>query len=152
MSKHERILIIEDDIDFTEAMKVTLKPEQYEILSASDPEDGYKLAKKEKPDLIILDVMFGEEEMTKGFDYALKLKKDKALAPIPILMVTAVNVRHSSFHFSPDSDGKFLPVDDFIDKPAQPEELVEKVKKLLEMKTSRWADWPQTPNNDSRGR
>ena len=51
----------------------------------------HQLLKKEKPDLVILDVMFGEEEKIKGFDYAVKMKQDKALAPIPILMLTAVN-------------------------------------------------------------
>ena len=102
----------------------------------------HQLLKKEKPDLVILDVMFGEEEKIKGFDYAVKMKQDKALAPIPILMLTAVNVQHPTFHFSPDSDGEYLPVDEFIDKPAQPEELVGKVKKLMQMKISKWVNWP----------
>ncbi len=144
MNKEATILIIEDDTDMIEAMKITLEAENYRILSATDPEEGINAAKKEKPDLVILDVMFGEEEKIKGFDYAVKMKQDKALAPIPILMLTAVNVQHPTFRFSPDSDGEYLPVDEFIDKPAQPEELVEKVKKLMQMKISKWVNWPNT--------
>lgn len=144
MNKEATILIIEDDTDMIEAMKITLEAENYRILSATDPEEGINAAKKEKPDLVILDVLFGEEEKIKGFDYAVKMKQDKALAPIPILMLTAVNVQHPTFRFSPDSDGEYLPVDEFIDKPAQPEELVEKVKKLMQMKISKWVNWPNT--------
>ena len=61
---------------------------------------------------------------------------------IPILMVTSVNIRRPGYKFSPDTDGEYLPVDDFIDKPAKPENLVKKVAKLLEQKVSRWANWP----------
>lgn len=142
MKEEATILIIEDDTDMIEAMKITLEAENYRILSATDPEEGINAAKNEKPDLVILDVMFGEEEKIKGFDYAVKMKQDKALAPIPILMLTAVNVQHPTYRFSPDSDGEYLPVDEFIDKPAQPEELVEKVKKLMQMKISKWVNWP----------
>jgi CheY-like chemotaxis protein len=73
------------------------------------------------------------------------MRQDKALAHIPILMVTAVNVKYKQFQFSPDKDGKYLPVDDFIDKPAQPDELLEKVEKLVDQKTSKWANWPNPP-------
>ncbi len=91
MKEEATILIIEDDTDLIEAMKITLEAENYRILSATDPEEGINAAKKQKPDLVILDVMFGEEDIIKGFDYAVKMKQDKALAPIPILMLTAVN-------------------------------------------------------------
>ncbi len=142
MNGQSKILIIEDDVDLIEAMKITLEAEEYKVISATDPDDGFDKAKKEQPHLIILDVMFGETEEKKGFEYAVKLKQEKALASIPIMMITAVNVQHPTYHFSPETDGEYLPVDEFIDKPAMPEELTEKVKKLLEMKTSKWENWP----------
>lgn len=146
MAERAMILIIEDDEDTVEAMKITLEAENYRVLSAFNPDEGLKMAKDERPDLIILDVMFGKKEKSKGFDYAIKMKQERALAPVPILMVTAINVRRPEFGFSTETDGEFLPVDDFIDKPAQPEDLVGKVKKLLALKTSRWVNWPnQTP-------
>ena len=86
--------------------------------------------------------MFGGAGEKKGFDYAVKLKQEKVLAPIPILMITSVNLQLPTYHFSPNTDGEYLPVDDFVDKPAPPEVLTEKVKTLLEMKTSKWENWP----------
>ena len=143
MGKQPQILIIEDDTDTSAAMTVTLEAQNFQVSSVENPEDGMQKAKQTKPDVIILDVMFGEKDKSKGFDFAIKMKKNKALAGIPILMITAVNVRHPGFSFSPDTDGEYLPVDDFIDKPAQPDDLVKKVKKLLEQKVSKWVSWPQ---------
>jgi DNA-binding response OmpR family regulator len=143
MSEKAKIFIIEDDPDAAEVMKVTLQARDYQVLISSDPQKGFDRAKQAKPNLIILDVMFGKEEMAKGFDYAVKMKQDKDLASIPILMVTAVNIRHPGFKFSPDTDAEYLPVDDFIDKPAQPSELVEKVERLLEQRVSKWRAWPR---------
>jgi DNA-binding response OmpR family regulator len=143
MTKSGNILIIEDDVDMVEAMKIPLSAKNYQVNVAFSPNEGFQMAKQENPDLIILDVMFGSKMNTDGFDCAVKMKRDKTLAPIPILMITAVNVQNPGFHFSPDTDGEYLPVDDFIDKPAQPEDLIQKVEKLLKMKISKWVNWPE---------
>lgn len=107
MDEKAKIFIIEDDPDAAEVMKVTLQARNYQVITVSDPAKGFNKAKQAKPNLIILDVMFGKQEMTRGFDCAVKMKQDTDLV-------------------------EYLPVDDFIDKPAQPSELVEKVEKLLE--------------------
>ncbi len=143
MSEQAKILIVEDDIDMVEAFRVTLESKNYQVSAAFSPEEGLQKAKEEKPDLIILDVMFGSKRESKGFDYAVKMKEDKTLAPIPILMVTAVNVQNPEFGFSAGTDGEYLPADEFIDKPAQPKDLIQKVERLLEMKVSKWANWPE---------
>ena len=80
MEKKAKIFIIEDDPDALEVMKVTLQAKNYQIFSAQDPEKGFDKAKQTKPDLLILDVMFGKQEMAMGFDYAVKMKQDKDLA------------------------------------------------------------------------
>jgi len=146
MAGAAKVLIIEDDTDLIEAMRVILEAERYTVITATEPVKGIELATKDKPDVIILDVMFGEDERARGFDYAVKMRMDKSLASIPILMVTSINVRYPEFQFSPESDGEFLPVDDFIDKPAQPKELIQKVQKLLEAKVSKWVNWPNPPD------
>ena len=143
MSAKEKILIIEDDPDTLAAMRITLETQGYEVSTADNPESGLEEARKCEPGLVILDVMFGSKETVQGFDCAVKIRKDKLLAQIPILMITAVNVKHPKFHFSPDADGEYLPVDDFIDKPAKSADLIRKVKKLLELKTSKWVNWPE---------
>jgi DNA-binding response OmpR family regulator len=142
MESEARILVVEDDADAAEAMKVALEAQGWKVDTAADPDRGLEQAKRSRPQVIILDVMFGAREQTKGFDYAVKIRQDRELAATPILMITAVNVRHPGFGFYPESDGEYLPVDDFIDKPAQPRELAEKVRRLLAQKTSKWKDWP----------
>jgi CheY-like chemotaxis protein len=145
MNSQKKILIIEDDIDMIEAMKVTLESTDRQVIAAYSAEEGFQSAKEKSPDLIILDVMFGKDAKTEGFDYAIKMKQDKTLAPIPILMVTSVNIEHPGFGFSA-KDEEFLPVDDFIDKPAQPEDLISKTEVLLEQKVSKWVNWPNKSN------
>ena len=103
---------------------------------------GIAKALMHRPDLLILDVMFGNKKQSVGFDYAVKFKQDKTLAHIPILMVTAVNIEHPGFNISSQTGGEFLPIDEFIDKPAQPEDLILKTKKLLKQKRSKWSNWP----------
>jgi DNA-binding response OmpR family regulator len=132
--KQPKILIIEDDADLIEAMKITLESNNYQTFSAYGPEEGFQMAKIKHPDLIILDVMFGSEEKSSGYDYVVKMKQDSILAQIPILMSTAVNQAHLGFSFSEKTDATFLPVDDFIEKPAQPEDLLARIEKLLKQK------------------
>lgn len=141
MGTKAQILIIEDDMDTSEAMKLTLESQDYTVFTADNPKDGIEKARAEKPDLIILDVMFGRTEQAVGFDSAIEMKKDETLAPIPILMITAVNIRYPNFGFSPQADGDYLPVDEFVNKPADPDDLISKVKALLKQKTSKWANW-----------
>ncbi len=141
MGTKSQILIIEDDVDTCEAMKLTLQSQDYTVFTSDNPKDGIEIARKEKPDLIILDVMFGRTEQSIGFDYAIEMKKDKTLAKIPILMITAVNIRYPNFGFSPQADGDYLPVDEFVNKPADPDDLISKVKNLLKQKISKWENW-----------
>ncbi len=141
MGDQKKILIIEDDVDLVEANKVVLESKQYDVTEAYTPEEGFQKLEKEKPDLVILDVMFGRKSEAAGFELARKIRMNHDLASIPILMVTAVNVENPGFHFSGD-DGEYIPVDAFIDKPAQPEELIQTVQDLIEKKTSKWINWP----------
>lgn len=131
--KRAKILIVEDDPDMVEALKVMLESKGYLVINSLDPEEGFQKVRDERPNLVILDVMFGSKQKTEGFDLAHRIKGDKELARIPILMLTAVNVQHPQFGFSPQTDGEYLPVDDFIDKPTQPEELLKKVENLLKL-------------------
>ena len=57
-------------------------------------------------------------------------------------MLTAINTEKPYFNFSPDTDGEFLPVDSFLDKPVKSDELFLKVEDLLKQKTSKWRNWP----------
>jgi CheY-like chemotaxis protein len=144
MEQKAKILIIEDDQDVSEAMRVALEARQYQVDSATDPQLGLGKVRQWRPNLVILDVMFGRRQQAKGFEAAIQIRRDPEIAAIPILMVTAVNLKYPGFNFSPETDGEYLPVDGFIEKPVQPQDLVRQVEELLAGKTSRWKQWPKS--------
>ena len=136
--KKEKILVIEDDEQMVEFVKKVLEAHSYQVHSAPSAEKGLKKVKELSPDLIILDVML--ETKGEGFWTAQKLKSTDAQSEyreyshIPILMLTAIHTQ-TEFRFSPETDGEYLPVEDFVEKPVEPGELVQKVKNLLTSKT-----------------
>jgi DNA-binding response OmpR family regulator len=143
MNENPGILIIEDDADLVAAMKRILESKGYRVNVAYDPEEGNDKLKLEVPDLIILDVMFGSKGESKGFDFAQTLRTNRKFASVPVLMLTAINTEKPSFRFSPETDGAFLPVDSFLDKPVSSEDLLAAVEELLAKKTSKWENWPE---------
>ncbi len=126
------ILIIDDDPDMAEALRMPLEANGYAVVHAGSGRVGLDMVKKLSPDLIILDVMM--ETATEGFQVSLALRSpdaDSAYAAhshIPILMLTSI---HSTtpLRFGPDQD--YLPVDAFIDKPIDPDDLLAKVNELI---------------------
>ena len=127
-----RILIVDDDPDIVEAMKVVLESKKYSVESAGSGKEGLKKVKQLKPDLIILDIMM--ETGDKGFDVARILKKDPGYKDIPILMLTAIKERMGLDFKNEAGDAVWLPVDEYCEKPLNPEELISKVERLLSKK------------------
>ncbi len=122
------ILIIDDDIDLVEIIRVTLENENFVVIDAQNGERGVAMAKDRSPDLILLDVMMSKVD--EGFQVAYELRGDATTRDIPILMLTAV-VDQTGFAFDRDKDADFLPVDEFLEKPVSPRKLVDMVRKHL---------------------
>jgi DNA-binding response OmpR family regulator len=118
-----KIAIIDDDPDILDASTLILQSKGYDVITATNPDDGYKLIKEQNPDLIILDVMMNEPD--DGFFLAQKLRREKI--DIPIIMYTSVS-KTLGLEFAA---GEMIPVDEFVEKPISPETLIEKVEKLL---------------------
>ena len=110
------------------ATKMVLEGEGYQVLDASDPQSAMELIKQNKPDLILLDVMMVNE--TDGFHLAKELKDSPETADVPILMMTAIGKKRD-FVYEGEKDKEYLPVDDYLEKPAPPELLKERISKLL---------------------
>lgn len=127
MDKRNKILLIDDDIDFVEATKTVLESAPYDVIVAYEGEEGLQKAKEENPDLILLDVIMPVKD---GFTAAEQLKKDPQLSKIPVLMLTAFSskVQETSI---PRSRGLTLETEDYIEKPVTPAELLAKVKQYL---------------------
>jgi DNA-binding response OmpR family regulator len=127
------ILIIDDDPDFVAVTTAILETKQYNVRFAYNPEEGLAEMEKEAPDAIILDVMMGKG--AEGFIFARKLRKDARFAETPILMLTSMR-EQTGFDFPGERiHDKFLPVDDYVEKGVEPEELLEKIEKLLTKKS-----------------
>jgi CheY-like chemotaxis protein len=122
MSK--KILIIDDDADFVDAMTTLLEAKGYSVVTASNGAAGFDKAKTEAPNLILLDVMMTHK--SEGFDIARSLKGEAKTAAIPVVMITGIRKEMSlPFGFEPDSD--WLPVKVLLEKPVKPETLLKAV-------------------------
>ena len=125
------ILIIDDDEDFSSAAAMVLRDAGHEVAAELDINSAENSIKQRQPDLIILDVMFPENDSA-GFEFARKIKHSKDnITDIPILMLTAVNSSFPLGFSSSDIDEDWLPVDTFIEKPIDFEIFVQKINKLI---------------------
>ncbi len=127
MEKRAKILMVDDDADFVESTKTILESKPYEVIVASNGDEGLRKAREEKPDLILLDVIMPVKD---GFTAAEQLKKDPQLSKIPTLMLTAFAEKGLETSI-PVSRGFGLETEDYIDKPVSPEELLARVEKHL---------------------
>ncbi len=128
----KRILIVDDDPDQRLVNRLPLEANGYQVFEAANFTAGLEAILEVKPDLIILDVMM--DTTTAGFQFALSVHNQdsdsayKDFKDIPIVMLTAI---HSTtpLRFSPDDD--YLPVQEFLEKPVDPDVLLATVAKHL---------------------
>lgn len=128
MPDAKKILIIDDDKDYGDALRIVLENNGYTVKHVLNIDDGRSSVLSEPPDLIILDVMM--EKHTDGFDLCSDLKNDRTCSMIPILMVTAVTEK-TGFKFSPETDGEYCLADDYISKPVPVSDLLSRVNRLI---------------------
>lgn len=124
-----KILIIDDDNDFLEATKIILESRNYEVISADNTKDGLLLLENKNPDLLILDIMM--ENKAAGIIISRQVRKNPKFKKLPILMLTGMREQTGFFFPDEPKHSRFLPVNEFLEKPAPPEILLEKVEKLL---------------------
>ena len=127
-----KIMIIDDDPDFRDAIAPILQSSLYEVVTAGNPKEGKEKILAEKPDLILLDIMM--DSLFDGFSlcHAIKTSKDfKDVSGTPVIFVSAVKeMTGSRFQFKGEDQGLCGP-DDYIDKPVKPEDLISRVERLL---------------------
>ena len=128
MSKN-KILLIDDDVDFLASTRVFLESKKYEVETAINSKIGLEVLKLFHPDLIILDIMM--ETNLEGFNFLNELKADESFKEIPIIMSTGmakaigVNMRAAV------EDIDFLPKTRFVDKSGDWTELLEAIQEFL---------------------
>lgn len=135
MMDRPKILVIDDDPDVVELMRIALEANGYEVHSASNGTEGLRAVREIRPDLIILDVMM--DTTTEGFQVSYRLRSrdpDSAyreFSAVPIIMLTGISQK-MQMKFSIQQDGDYLPVDEFLEKPIQLDALLESIRKLFQ--------------------
>ncbi len=120
-----KILLVDDDPDLAEACRMVLEKHGHEFSWAPSKDKGMAQVKKQEPELLILDVMMDEPD--DGFRMARELRAESR--KFPILMLSSVSkVLGTEYGVNEE----MVPVDEFIEKPVQPDVLLKKVKELLE--------------------
>ncbi len=124
----KKVLIVDDDVDLVEAVEMLLEAKGYVVISANNGEEGFKMAKAQSPDLILLDaIMLHQSE---GFETARNLKNDKATENIPVVMLTGIKKEMGlPFGFKPDED--WLPVKAVLEKPVKQGLLLKTVEEFI---------------------
>jgi DNA-binding response OmpR family regulator len=117
----KRILLVDDDAEIVESMKLALEAKGYRILIARDGNQGLAMAEREDPDLLILDMMMPKRS---GFLVLERLRRTRRV-PVRVIMITAnEGSRHKAY-------AEMLGVDDYIRKPFAMDRLIESVDRLL---------------------
>lgn len=127
MSK-AKILLVDDDVDFVTSNTDLLEAHGYQIISAHDGAAGLELAKREHPDLMVLDVMMATK--TEGFEIARKIPAAPELRNMPVLLVTGIR-SEMKLGFRLEPDETWLPVNRILEKPIDPAVFVETIGELL---------------------
>jgi two-component system alkaline phosphatase synthesis response regulator PhoP len=119
----KKILVVEDEPSIIKILTRRLQTSEYEVITAFDGAEGLEKALKERPDLIISDIMMPRMD---GYTFVKQLREDSYGAKIPVLILTAKEKLHDLFFF------QGVRHCDYIVKPFETEELLKKISELLE--------------------
>lgn len=127
-----KIMIIDDDRDIIDSIRMILEANDYTVTSKMDTSNLLADIQSEAPDLILLDIVFPEDAQA-GFKAAREIARQEDLQRIPVLILSAVNqLSNLGFSFSEnDISNDFMPVKGFIEKPVEPSVLLTKIQSLL---------------------
>jgi len=123
-----KILIIDDDDDFLSAMTVFLQSQDFEVVQATNGQEGFKKVKTENPDLILLDMMMTYK--TEGAETAKAIADDAAIRDIPMILITGAK-KEANFPIAIEAGDTALPVKEVIEKPVNPEGLLRSIQNCL---------------------
>ena len=127
METKAKILVIDDDPSEVKMVTMALQREPYEVISAPNGKEGFEKAKKENPDLIILDIMMPEKD---GLVTCKDLKTDPQTSGIPIIILTGIGDSPLLLPEMQSVTGSPF-AEDYIDKPVDPNFLIKRVRKFI---------------------
>ena len=117
-----KILVVDDDPDFSEITRTILLANGYEVSTATNGDEALKLMRQDVPDLVLLDVMMSS--VLDGVNVSHAMNEDPMLKRVPIVMLSSIASSPEAGMFPTD---EYLPIDAWLSKPVQPKELLAKV-------------------------
>ncbi len=121
-----QILVVDDDRDFVKITKMFLQANDYTVVTAANGAQALAVMRKEKPDLVILDIMMSY--ILDGLDVRRTMAEDKELKSIPVIMATSLTATRAQGTLPSD---EYVPESHWIHKPIDPDKLLEQVKTVL---------------------
>jgi CheY-like chemotaxis protein len=129
MADSKQLLVIDDDPDYVDGITGILRKEGYQVDVAYNPKDGYAKLEKGAYDLLLLDIMMGRG--AEGVMLARKMRKDPRLREMPVLIITSIREQLAFLFPGQPVHPHFTAHDELIEKPVEPQLLLEKVSLLL---------------------
>jgi two-component system, OmpR family, alkaline phosphatase synthesis response regulator PhoP len=124
-----RLLIIDDDPDYVDGIRSILEKAEYAVDVAYNPKDGFEALESGNYDLLLLDIMMGRG--AEGVMVARKINKDPKLRETPVLIITGIREQMAFLFPGQPVHPNILPTDELLEKPVEPNLLLEKVEALL---------------------
>ncbi len=131
MTKDIQLLIVDDDPDYVEGIQTILVKAGYAVDVAYNPKEGFEALGNKRYDLLLLDIMMGRG--AEGVMMARKINKDPELRKIPVLIITGIREQMAFLFPGQPVHPRFLPTDEVLEKPVEPDLLLEKVRHLLDL-------------------
>jgi len=121
-----RILVVDDDPDFVEITRTILEANGYQVATAASGEKALPAMHKDVPDLVLLDVMMSS--VLDGLNLSHAMSTDSTLSKVPIIMISSIAESPQAGMFPTD---EYIPIDAWITKPVQPNDLLKKVAQFI---------------------
>ncbi len=137
MNGKARLLIIDDDPEFVEGIRGVLEAAGYQVDAVYNPKAGFEALQRRPPDLLLLDILMGRG--AEGVMLARKMRKDPQLSQIPTLIITGIREQIAFLFPGQAVHPHILPVDELMEKPVDPQLLLDRVKALLDAAAGRKA-------------
>lgn len=126
----KKIMLIDDNDDYRFTMGVFLERNGFEVFSAENGELGWKMIQEQRPDLVLLDVMM--ETLFSGFEVCRMIRSDPNLKNTPIIGISGMS-DDIGVKFDKENEKEYFSPDEYLDKPVDKDELLQKIKQLLKM-------------------
>jgi len=121
-----KILVVDDDRDYIKITRMILQSGGYDVITAASGEEGLNVMRREKPNLVILDVMMAY--ILEGLDVRRQMAADPDLKDIPVIMSTSLTGERVQRNLPSD---EYVPDSAWLHKPIDPDKLLEQVKKTI---------------------